>query len=67
MMEALRTHQAYGLSLDAFWGFPLFDEVTSTLKVSTSPGHHVCAVQVLGERLQRMSMCIVKGKERSNK
>lgn len=42
------THDAYGLSLDAFYGFPVFEEVTSPLIVCTNPGYHVCAIQVFG-------------------
>ena len=40
--------KSYGLSLDAFYGFPMFEEVTSPLIVCTNPGYHVCAIQFVG-------------------
>lgn len=40
--------KSYGLSLDAFYGFPVFEEVTSPLVVCTNPGYHVSVIQVFG-------------------
>ena len=62
--------KSYGLSLDAFYGFPLFEEVTSPLVVCTNPGYHVSVIQMFGRKdsnrpklvFHRRMECVVEGR-----
>lgn len=36
--------KAFGVSFDGFFGFPIFEEVSSTLVVCSCPGYHLGAI-----------------------
>lgn len=40
----MQTQKTYGVSFDGFYGFPIFEEASSTLIVCTCPGYHVGAI-----------------------
>ena len=57
LKETTAKVEAYGFSLDLFYGCPTYLELSPTQKVSTSPGHHIgCIVKRLRRKSHLISM-----------
>ena len=60
----------YGVSFDGFYGFPIFEEVSSTIIVCTCPGYHVGAITRIKRRrkpLKQTAVCDTILSSKTNK
>ena len=59
--------EAFGVSFDGFYGFPVFKEVSSTLIVCTAPGYHVGCIQFVKKSNSNRTRFLVKSNQQKTR